>query len=443
MHVGDPVALVVAETIAQAQDAAELVQIEYPDLPAVIGLRAALAPGAPGSFPKRPAMWRRLANPVPDDGSNAREIAGRCFRRRPHVARVAVVNQRLVVATMEPRGATANYDHGHRRYTLRVCSQSAGPPCATILATVMEFFAKEKLRVISEDVGGAFGVKTAAYPEYPSCSLPRKPRPAGRLDGDPLRSRSSATHARDTVTEAELAIDDNGRFLALRVRRVAAMGAFIGLPGANIQTINFSRCFPGMYGSRRSGGRAVLLHQHGADRALSRRRAPGGELRAGGLVDEAARITGIDRVRLRRSNLIRESDTLQDRRSGRPTTPATSRRSSTRRWRSPISRASSSAARLPRRRASCAASAYPASSSMRAARRSRARSVPRWRQAHARCSACNRPARAMPRCFRASSPTGSASVRDRSATATAIPPTSSRASSVASRSAMTRGGALS
>ena len=111
MHVGQPVALVVAESVAQAQDAAELVAVEYEELDAVADLRAALAAGAPQLWPEAPGNvaidW---PGPVPDDGSNARADRRDLCRRRACGARVPSVNQRLVVATMEPRGATARYD---------------------------------------------------------------------------------------------------------------------------------------------------------------------------------------------------------------------------------------------------------------------------------------------------------------------------------------------
>ena len=115
----------------------------------------------------------------------------------------------------------------------------------------------------------------------------------------------SDQHARDTVTQAELAIDQKGKFLALRVKHTAAMGAFIGIPGANIQTMNFSRCFPGMY--------AIPRIQVGVQCVFTNT-VPTGPYRGAGrpeanyalerLVDEAARVTGIDPVRLRRRNLI-------------------------------------------------------------------------------------------------------------------------------------------
>jgi carbon-monoxide dehydrogenase large subunit len=304
MHIGQGVALVVAESTAQAQDAAELIAVEYEEIDAVADVRAALEAGAPQLWPEAPGnLAIDWPGPVADDGSNAREIE-RIFSSAANVARVSVVNQRLVVATMEPRGATARYDAAADSYTLRSCSQGAGPQRDQLIA--MMGLPREKLRVISEDVGGAFGMKTPAYPEYP-CLLV-----AAKLTGRPVawmatRSESflSDQQARDTVTAAELAIDAKGKFLALRVRHIASMGAFIGVPGAHIQTNNFSRCFPAMYAIPRIGVGVQCVFTNtiptGPYRGAGR---PEANYALERLVDEAARITSIDPVRLRRRNLI-------------------------------------------------------------------------------------------------------------------------------------------
>jgi carbon-monoxide dehydrogenase large subunit len=304
LHVGQPVAVVVAESAAQAQDAAERVTVDYEELEAVADVRAALGSGAPQLFPEAPGNvaidW---PGPVPDDGTNAREIAA-IFSGAAHVARFTTINQRLVANTMEPRGATARYDAASDSYVLRSCSQGAGPQRDQLAA--ITGIAREKIRVITEDVGGAFGLKTAAYPEYPSLLV------AAKLAGRPVawmatRSESflSDQQARDTVTEAELAIDPKGKFLALRVKHVASMGAFIGVPGAHIQTNNFSRCFPGMYAIPRIQVDAQCVFTNtvptGPYRGAGR---PEANYALERLVDEAARVTGIDPIVLRRRNLI-------------------------------------------------------------------------------------------------------------------------------------------
>ena len=303
LHVGQPVALVVAESVALAQDAAEQVLIEYEETNSVTEVRAAIAAGAPQLFPEAPGnMAIDWVNPS-DDGTNAREIET-IFSRAAHVARFTAVNQRLVVASMEPRGATAWYDAKNDHYTLRSCSQGAGPQRDQLIA--MMNWPKEKLRVITEDVGGAFGLKTSGYPEYPSLLV------AAKLAGRPVawmatRSESflSDQQARDTVTEAELAIDEKGKFLALRVKHIASMGAFVGAPGAHIQTNNFARCFPGMYAIPRIQVDVQCVFTNtvptGPYRGAGR---PEANYALERLVDEAARVTGIDPIRLRRRNLI-------------------------------------------------------------------------------------------------------------------------------------------
>src|SRR5258708_6416870 len=164
MHVGEPVVMVIAQTLTAAQDAAELVEVRYEALRPVIDVRSAVRPGAPQLWPEAPDNlaldWPGLAS---DPDANAREV-DRIFASAAHVARVEVPNQRLIVATMEPRGATARYDPAADLTTLRTCSQSAGTLRDNILAIMN--WPKQRLRVITEDVGGAFGLKTAAYPEY-------------------------------------------------------------------------------------------------------------------------------------------------------------------------------------------------------------------------------------------------------------------------------------
>jgi carbon-monoxide dehydrogenase large subunit len=305
MHVGEPVAMVVAETALAAQDAAELVQVSYEELAPVTDLIAAARPGAPQLWPEAPGNlavdWPGLAA---DPDANAREVE-RIIAAAPHVARIKVANQRLIVATMEPRGASAIYDAAADLTTLRACSQSAGSLRDNILAIMN--WPKARLRVITEDVGGAFGLKSGAYPEYLATMV------AARVTGRPVHWMSSRSEAflsdnqgRDTFTEAELALDAKGRFLALRIRHLANMGAYIGAVGANIQTQNFTRCFPGMYD---------IKHLDVSVRCIFTNTTPTAPYRGAGrpeanyalerVVEEAARVTGIDPIKLRRRNFIR------------------------------------------------------------------------------------------------------------------------------------------
>ena len=303
MHVGDPIALVVAETLAAAQDAAELVQIDYEELPAAIELDVATKPGAPQLHPDAPGnMIVDWPGPVPSE-DNEREVE-KIIAGAAHVARVTVTNQRMVVAAMETRGATGTYDAKTDSYTLYACSQSADAMRAQGAAVMG--LPPEKLRVLTADVGGAFGMKTPFYPEYPALLI------AARKLGRPVHwqsTRSEAfvtdTQARDTVTHAELALDDKGKFLALRMRHLCNQGAYVSTAGVGINTNNFARCLPGMYRIPKIDVGVICYFTN---------KVPIGPYRGAGrpeanyalerVVEEAARVSGIDPVRLRRKNLI-------------------------------------------------------------------------------------------------------------------------------------------
>jgi carbon-monoxide dehydrogenase large subunit len=304
MHVGEPVAMVVGESAAAAQDAAELVAVDYEPLPGVTDARAALVPGAPQVWPEAPGNlaidWPGLAA---DPEANAREVDA-IFKAAKFVARIAVTNQRIAIASMEPRGATASYDPAGDKYTLRVCSQGARI-LRDDIAVILKI-PKERLRVLTEDVGGAFGLKTGAYPEYLALMLGAKKlgRPIHWMSG---RSEAflSDNQARDNYSEAELALDESGRFLALRIRNTANLGAYLGSVGAAIPSLSFSRCLPGMYDIR---------HIDIGVRCAFTNTVPTAPYRGAGrpeanyvlerVVEEAARVTGIDPAKLRRRNLI-------------------------------------------------------------------------------------------------------------------------------------------
>jgi carbon-monoxide dehydrogenase large subunit len=303
-HVGEPVAAVIAESHLQAMDAAELVAVEYAELPAVIDAGEADKPGAPQIFDNVPDNlaidWPGM---IVDDGANEREVE-RIISAAPHVIRQTLVQQRLVVASMEPRGGTASYDASKDRYTLHVCTQGAGPMQETISAIMG--WPKERLRVTTDDVGGAFGMKSGPYPEYPVLLV------AAKMLGRKVHwmsSRSEAfntdNQARDGVTLGELAMDEHGKFLALRVRHVQNLGAYATTAGITLATINYARCFPTVY--------RVPKIDYGV-RCLYTNTVPTGAYRGAGrpeanylmerLIDEAARVTGIDRATLRKRNLI-------------------------------------------------------------------------------------------------------------------------------------------
>ena len=241
----NPLALVVSNSIAVAQEAAELVEVEYDELQPVVGPRKAIAADAPQLWDEAPSNTA-IDWPGPiDDGDNDAEVA-KTIASAPQVARVLLINQRLVVASMEPRGATADFSSSDGVYTLRCGSQGAGALRDEVAAVLG--IAATKIIVITEDVGGAFGMKTPVYPEYIALLV------AARLLQRPVHwmsSRSEAfvsdNQARDTVTEGALALDGDGRFLALRMDVLADMGAFLSTASAFIATSNFARCLSTVY----------------------------------------------------------------------------------------------------------------------------------------------------------------------------------------------------
>jgi aerobic carbon-monoxide dehydrogenase large subunit len=306
-HVGEAVAVVVAETLTAAQDGAEAVIVDYEERTPVVDLREAVRDGAPQIWPEAPGNiavnWPGLAK---DPDANAQEV-DRIIASAKHVARVSLVHQRILVQSMEPRGATASYDPADDSYFLRCCSQSARAlrdGLAPILGVP-----NPRLRVVTEDVGGAFGLKTGPYPEYLAILV------AARKIGRPVHWMSnraeaflSDNHARDAYSDVELALDERGKFLALRVRHLGSMGAFIGAVGANIQTVNLTRCLPGMYDIPMIDIAVRCVFTNTTTTAPYRGAGrPEANFILERVIDEAARMTGIDPIKLRRRNLIKSS----------------------------------------------------------------------------------------------------------------------------------------
>jgi aerobic carbon-monoxide dehydrogenase large subunit len=218
--VGDYVAFVVADTVAQAQDAAELVGVEYEELPAVTSTAEAPKAGAP-----------RVWDDCPDNICFVELIGDRdavetAFSNAAHIVRHRFVINRVTAATMEPRGAVGDYNAADGRYTIYTPMQRPHPT-RTELAKVLKV-PESKIRIITGDTGGSFGMKTPIFNETPLVLL------ASKCIGRPVKWISTRTEAflsdaqaRDNVTEAELALDKEGYFLALRVKTIAAIGAYL------------------------------------------------------------------------------------------------------------------------------------------------------------------------------------------------------------------------
>jgi aerobic carbon-monoxide dehydrogenase large subunit len=231
-HVGQPVALVVAETYAQARDAAEAIDIDYDALPAVTDATAAVATGAPQLFDHIPG---NIVFDWDNDAGNA-QATDAAFAKATRVVTLELVNNRVVVNSMEPRNAIGDYDASSGRSTLYTATQ--GPHFVRDpLAEIVLKMPKEKLRLITPNVGGGFGMKAFVYPEHALVIW------AARKIGRPVKwqeDRSegfvSDNQGRDHTTRAELALDDKGKFLGLRVSVLANIGAYLSPFGSFVPT---------------------------------------------------------------------------------------------------------------------------------------------------------------------------------------------------------------
>jgi len=300
-YVGDAVAIVVAETAAAAKDAAEAVLLEIEPLPAVTCASAAAAPGAP-----------QLHDAVPGNIAaefhygDAEKVAA-AFAAAAHVTRLEIPNNRIVVCPMEPRSAIAEYDAVADRWTLRVGCQGVFG-LRNGLASVLGV-ERDKVRVLTGNVGGSFGMKSAVYPEY--LALFHAARALGRpVKWTDERSESfmSDSHGRDHEMIAELALDADGNFLAVRVSGYGNLGAYVGRGSPGPPTANAVKNTIGVYKTPliEVSTRVVVTNTPpvGAYRGAGR---PEGNYYMERLVDTAAAEIGIDRVELRRRNHIPEA----------------------------------------------------------------------------------------------------------------------------------------
>jgi len=232
-HAGQPVALVVAETLLQAQDAAEAIEVEYDALPAVTDARAALGKDAPQLFDGIPG------NLVFDWDNDTSDFAATeaAFAKAAHVTTLELVNNRVVANAMEPRNAIGDWDAAAERPVLHSATQGSHFVRDTLAETVLKM-PKEKLRVVTPpNVGGGFGMKAFVYPEQALVvwAASRLRRPV-RWQSDRSEGFISDNQGRDHFTRAELALDAKGKFLGLRVSVIANIGAYLSPVGAFVPT---------------------------------------------------------------------------------------------------------------------------------------------------------------------------------------------------------------
>ncbi len=298
-HVGDPVAVVLADTRARARDAAEALAVSYDDLPALASIAAAVAPGAA-------LLHEEAAGNVCFDWEiGDRAAVDAAFAAAHRVVRLDLTNNRLVPNAMEPRCALGEYDHATGEHTLWTTSQN--PHLIRLLMGAYVLHVPEhRLRVVAPDVGGGFGSKIYHYAEEAivTWAAARLRRPV-KWSSDRSEAFVSDAHGRDHVSTAEMAVDADGRFLALRVDTLANMGAYLSTFAPAIPTYLSATVLAGVY-------RTPAIHAR--VRAVFTSTVPVDAYRGAGrpeatyllerLVDVVAAETGIDRVELRRRNFI-------------------------------------------------------------------------------------------------------------------------------------------
>ena len=296
--VGEPIAAVVAETEEQAKNAAEAIQIDFEPLPSAARLSDALAPSAP-------LLTEAPDNRVAETRYGDAAATQAAFDQAAHVVHLNIVNQRLAALSIEPRSVLAYVDNG--RLTIRLSSQMpTGVRTAVCDVIGLE---KENVRVIVGDVGGGFGMKTGAYAEdiVTAYCAHKLGRPVKWI-ADRNEEFLSSSHGRDIETKASMAIAKDGKILGLRIETLANVGAYPTMTGLaiqmligpwvqssvyDIQTIDYH--FTGVMtntastGAYRGAGRPEAIYN------IER------------LMDEAARVSGIDRIALRRKNFVQPS----------------------------------------------------------------------------------------------------------------------------------------
>jgi carbon-monoxide dehydrogenase large subunit len=301
-HVGDIVAMVVADSALQARDGAEALSLVWEELPAVADAEEAVRDGAPQVFAGA------NGNVAYDTHIGDKAATDAAFAAAAHVARIKIVNPRVVANFMEPRGAVAEYDAQADRLTLHVGSQGVHGQRATIAEKILKI-PPDKLRVVTKDVGGGFGTKTFVYREYPLVlEAARRLGAPVRWDADRSEHFVGDAQGRDNVTTAEMALDAQGRFLAMRVDILGNLGGYLS---------QFAPYIPWLGASMATGAyridtlfarvRGVYTHTVPVDAYRGAGR-PEAAYVLERLVDRCARVVGVAPEEIRARNLIKSAE---------------------------------------------------------------------------------------------------------------------------------------
>ena len=298
-YVGDHVAIVIADSLDEAKDAAEKIEVDYEELPPVVDIASALADGAPQVHDDAPG------NLCYDWELGDKAAVDAAFSGAHHVTKLDIVNNRLIPNAMEPRAAIGDYDSGTDELTLYTTSQN--PHVARLVLAAFNGIAPEnKLRVIAPDVGGGFGSKIFIYAEELCCLwASRKVNRPVKWTGERTESFMSDAHGRDHVTTAELALDQEGKFLAMRVSTQANFGAYLSTFATAVPSYLYATLLAGQYTTP-----AIYCEVKGGFTNT----APVDAYRGAGrpeatyvverLVEVAAREMGIDPAELRKRNFV-------------------------------------------------------------------------------------------------------------------------------------------
>jgi carbon-monoxide dehydrogenase large subunit len=298
-HVGDAVAIVVAETHAQATDAAELIDVDYEILPAIADLAKAVEPGAP-------QIWPNAPNNVSFTWESGDEAAtDAAFAKAARIVSIELINNRVVVNSMETRGAIGVYSEAEG-YLLYTSSQGSHMLKDVFLGTVFKGTDPARFRVITPDVGGGFGMKVFPYPEQAAVLWAAKKvgRPVKWI-GDRLEAFLADCHGRDNVTRAEMALDPESRFIGLRVKTLGNMGGYLAFFAPFIVTESPRGMHSGCY---------RIPAVHAEVKGVFTNTAPVNAYRGAGrpeaaymierLVDKIGRDTGLGPIEIRRRNFV-------------------------------------------------------------------------------------------------------------------------------------------
>ncbi|WP_299812847.1 xanthine dehydrogenase family protein molybdopterin-binding subunit [uncultured Roseibium sp.] len=299
-HVGQAVAVVIADTLAQARDAADAVVVDYEELPSVTNAVAALGPDAPQIHPEAEG------NLIFDWEIGDEAAVNAAFENAAHVTRMNIQNNRVVPNPMEPRAALADYNSAEEHFTLYTTSQN--PHVARLVLSAFYNIAPEhKLRVIAPDVGGGFGAKIYIYPEEMVClwASKRVNRPV-KWACDRTEAFLTDAHGRDHESEAELALDSDNKIIGLRVKTVANLGAYMSLFSSSVPTYLYATLLSGQYNipAIHANVKAVYTNTTPVDAYRGAGR-PEATYLIERMMETAAREVGLSPAEFRRRNFVR------------------------------------------------------------------------------------------------------------------------------------------